>query len=463
MLISPNPSTIVGPTPRWTRLREHAEQSRLWNSTARFRVVPAGRRSGKTELAKRFTILQALSQTEYDDAWYILSAPTHAQAKRIYWKDLLALTPKSLLNRRPQTSELTIQLINGAEITVMGMDAAERLEGTPLSGIVLDEYGNCREEIWGSNIRPALADRQGWAWLIGVPEGRNHYFKAAERAKKLAAESALNNTPLIWDHFHWTSDTVLPEEEIEAARAEMDPLLFDQEFNATFLSFSGQAYYCFDQTEHCRSLRPLYNPNSPLDFWFDFNVAPGVAGISQEFDMPGAAEFFRQPALTPSFTAVLDEIWIPTGSNTEIVCQRLIEKFPNHKGSIRIYADATGAARTSTSVRGSNLDIIRKVMNARFPGQVKWRVPKANPLERVRVNSLNARLRAADGKIRMLVDATHAPHVVNDLAGVTIKKDTNGELDKKSSPELTHISDALGYRIHKDFALGEHLWTQSAA
>jgi hypothetical protein len=35
-------------TARWTPLKPHPEQLRLINSTARFKVVPAGRRSGKT-------------------------------------------------------------------------------------------------------------------------------------------------------------------------------------------------------------------------------------------------------------------------------------------------------------------------------------------------------------------------------------------------------------------------------
>src|ERR1700722_4764891 len=50
-------ATIVGPNHNWTRrwveLRPHAEQLRLWHNQARFKLVPAGRRSGKTELAKR--------------------------------------------------------------------------------------------------------------------------------------------------------------------------------------------------------------------------------------------------------------------------------------------------------------------------------------------------------------------------------------------------------------------------
>ena len=69
-------------TKRWSKLKRHAEQGRLWGSTVRFKIVPAGRRSGKTELAKRYTVKCALKAT-WVDAWFVLAAPTRDQAKRI--------------------------------------------------------------------------------------------------------------------------------------------------------------------------------------------------------------------------------------------------------------------------------------------------------------------------------------------------------------------------------------------
>ena len=47
----PTPNTFW--TPRWTPLLPHYHQLNLWHSTARYNIVTAGRRSGKTELAKR--------------------------------------------------------------------------------------------------------------------------------------------------------------------------------------------------------------------------------------------------------------------------------------------------------------------------------------------------------------------------------------------------------------------------
>src|SRR5262245_57283716 len=153
------------------------------NSTARFRVVPAGRRSGKTECAKRHTVICAMEGTAYDDPRFALCAPTRDQAKRIYWNDLKALVPPALVSYKSE-SLLFIELINGSSVHVVGMDRPERIEGTPWDGIVLDEYGNMREKAWTENVRAALMDRHGWCWMIGVPEGRNHYYDRYKEAKK---------------------------------------------------------------------------------------------------------------------------------------------------------------------------------------------------------------------------------------------------------------------------------------
>ncbi|HET6331054.1 MAG TPA: hypothetical protein VFF76_09730, partial [Holophagaceae bacterium] len=81
-------------------------QAAYWNSPHRFNVVPAGRRSGKTELAKRKLIARALMGTEFDDPQFFAAAPTYSQAKRIYWSDLKAMIPRQFITGISE-SELT--------------------------------------------------------------------------------------------------------------------------------------------------------------------------------------------------------------------------------------------------------------------------------------------------------------------------------------------------------------------
>ncbi|MEK0351236.1 MAG: hypothetical protein QQN60_08435, partial [Nitrosopumilus sp.] len=171
-------------TPRWTPLRYHAEQQRLWNSPCRFRIAHAGRRAGKTELAKRFLIKKALN-FKLPQGRFVFGAPTHRQAVDIFWDDVIAMIPRNrLLNglRSISTSYRRIKLVNGVNIEILGLDKPERIEGPPLDHFVGDEFGNFKPDVWGKHIRPALSTlgRPGSADLIGVPEGKNHYYQLAD-------------------------------------------------------------------------------------------------------------------------------------------------------------------------------------------------------------------------------------------------------------------------------------------
>ena len=102
---------------------------------------------------------------------------------------------------------------------------------------------------------------------------------------------------------------------------------------------------------------------------------------------------------------------------------------------------------------GSDWDLIRQELKPVFGDRLNFRVKPSNPPERSRINAMNSRIKAANGTIRMMVDAGKAPNVVRDFEGVQLLKGGSGEIDKKATPALTHISDALGYKIHYDFPI----------
>lgn len=432
-------------------LRPHPEHTRLRTERKRFKVVPAGRRSGKTELAKRKLVVELLSYfpDAYTDTRYFAGAPTRHQAKRIYWNDLKAMVPKSLLARQPRETELEISVLTGGSLNVLGMDKPERIEGSPWDGGVLDEYANMRKGAWQENVRPALSDRKGWCWLIGVPEGRNHYYDLYRKA--------VSGEDPEWGGYTWKSADILDPAEVESARRDLDLLTFAQEYEASFVNFEGRAYYPFLVERHAlKRLKPLYNPLAPLCFCFDFNVEPGVAAVVQEgIALPG--EYQRDDKGIMMLdkplkgTAVIGEVHIPRNSNTPAVCSKLIKDWGAHKGIIKLYGDATGGARGTAKVAGSDWELILRAMRQHYGSdRVLLRVKKANPAERARVNAVNTRLLNGRGEARMLVDPETAPTVVKDLEGVTTLEGGSGEIDKKADPKLTHISDALGYYVERE-------------
>lgn len=426
-------------TPRWYGLRSHAVQLAYYRSPHRFNIVPAGRRSGKTENAKRKLVRKALAGTEFERARFFAAAPTRDQAKRIYWQDLKDLVPARFKRGAPSESELVIRLINGSELHVAGLDKPERIEGSPWDGGILDEYGNMKGHAWDAHVRPALADRRGWCDLIGCPEGRNHYW---DRWQKALAELRELGAGSEWGAFTWMSADILPPEEIAAARRDMDELTFSQEYEASFLNFQGRAYYPFLETTHCAPLK--YDPDRELIIAYDFNVDPGVAVVVQEQRLPNGLDG----------TGVIGEVWIPRNSNTPAVCRRLIADWGQHRGTVSLFGDATGGNRGTAKVAGSDWDLIRAEFRPVFGQRMALQVPAANGPERSRVNAVNTRLKAASGEVRLMVDPAKAPKTVRDLEGVCLLEGGSGEIDKKANPELSHLSDALGYYVVRRFPVG---------
>lgn len=431
---------------RWYSLRKHAEQQAFFNARERFIVAVAGRRSGKTEIAKRRLVRDAMSFHKHAAGKFVLAAPTRDQAKRIYWEDLKELVPSRFIADILET-ELLIRLVTGTRIQVVGMDKPERAEGEPIDGCVLDEFADMKPRAFTASIRPALStvDRPGWAIFIGKPKGRNHFYQLYNRARFQKQPG--------WIALHWKSSSVIDPEEDAAAKRELDPLTYAQEYDADFVNFEGRVYYPFTADTHAKE--PLsYDETTDLVFAFDFNVSPGVAVVCQEQRYQG-----QNPKVAGEITAVIGEVWIPQNSNTPAVCRKLIADWGKHKGHVYLYGDATGGSRGSAKVAGSDWELIEAELRPVFRDRMHLRVPRANPHERVRVNAMNARLLTADGRVRMLVDPARAPHVVEDLEGVVALEGGSGEIDKIAYPMLTHVSDALGYYVERRHPLVSHVLT----
>lgn len=421
---------------RWTTLQPHPEQRKLTESRARFRVVAAGRRSGKTELLKRQLVLSCLVPPHGNAPTFVAAAPTRDQAKRIFWQDLKALSPREWVSDISE-SELTITYRIGSKLMVVGLDRPQRIEGIPVDGIGIDEIAEVKRESWEQSIRPALSTRgrpPGWAWFTGRPKGRGLFYELYSRA----------GTREGWESFTWTSATVVDPAEIEQARQDLDPLTFAQEYEAQWVSFDGLAYYPWNPRDHLRRL--TYDPARALIVCLDFNVDPGTAVLCQEQFIDGEMR-----------TAIIGEVHIPKNSNTPAVCRRLVADWGKHAGEVYLYGDPAGGARHTSQTEGTDWDLAKQVLRPAFGDRLRWRVGKRAPYVRDRLNAVNSRLKSTAGVVRLLVDPVAAPNVVRDFEGVTLLAGGSGELDKKGSEAkgLTHLTDALGYYIAEAFGIAE--------
>jgi hypothetical protein len=200
-------------------------QQEVWTDEARFKVIAAGRRTGKSRLAAWKLIVSAL-QTEKGHVWYV--APTQAQARDIMWQQLLELGHSVISGSHINNMQIT--LINGSVISLKGADRPETMRGVALKFLVLDEYADIKPHIFEQILRPALADLKGHAIFIGTPKGRNHFYDIYKLGNSKRPEAK------DWKSWHFTSfdNPLLDKEEIEVAKNTMSTFAFRQEFMASF-------------------------------------------------------------------------------------------------------------------------------------------------------------------------------------------------------------------------------------
>ena len=198
-------------------------QRECWDSKARFQVIAAGRRCGKSRYAAYRLIVEAL-QSEKGHVFYV--AETQSQARSIMWSVMQEIGRDVIKSAHINNLEFT--LINGATISLKGSDRPDTMRGVSLSFVVLDEYATMKPEVWTEVLRPALADQRGRGVFIGTPQGRNHFYDLYIEAELGEDED--------WAAWHLTSfdNPMLDPKEIESAKATMGSFAFNQEFMASF-------------------------------------------------------------------------------------------------------------------------------------------------------------------------------------------------------------------------------------
>ena len=196
-------------------------QQEVMQSDARFKVIAAGRRTGKSYLAAISLILKALDEKD-GKTFYV--APTQGQARDVMWHTIFDIAGDII--ERSHINNLEITLAGGNTIYLKGADRPDTLRGVSLKHLVLDEYAFMKPDVWEAILRPALADKKGSMLAIGTPEGRNHFYDMYVGSQDWPD----------WDSFHYTSfdNPLVDPAEIEHARQTLPSFAFQQEFMASF-------------------------------------------------------------------------------------------------------------------------------------------------------------------------------------------------------------------------------------
>jgi len=213
----------------------HQKQKNIVKSKARFKVVRAGRRSGKSTLEIEDMLFFAMAKGDRN-VFYI--APTQRQARSIIWEALKSrLAGIGEINESRLEVKVPTRDGKHSYIFIAGWENRENFRGMKAHKEVFDEVDTMKNFFigWQEIFRPALTDTGGCATFIGTPKAENPNLR---RLEKMA------ETDTDYEVFHFTTNDNphIPPEELVKARQELDPDTYKQEFLAEYLDNAGSLF-----------------------------------------------------------------------------------------------------------------------------------------------------------------------------------------------------------------------------
>ena len=392
-------------------------QGEVFNSEKRFRVLVAGRRFGKSYLSCIELLKAAISRP---GETYFYCAPTYRMAKDIAWKEIKKLVPKEWVKSKNET-DLKIELINDSMIELKGTENAMALRGRSLAGVVLDEAAFMDSEVWFQVIRPALADKQGWALFISTPDGTASWFYDLWC---YVPDDPTNE----W--VRWSYTTIeggnVPAEEVQAARAQLDQRTFRQEFEASFENLTGLVAVSFSDENISTDAKDI--SIAPLLLGVDFNVDP-MSGICA---VKGSDTLY-----------VFDEIMLTGGATTWDFAEEVTRRYGLDRRVIAC-PDPTGGARKTSGVGATDHSILRRSgFNVSSP-KAPWKI-------RDKITAVNTALFDATATRRTLIHP-RCKELIKSLRTLTYAPNTG--LPNKNLG-VDHAFDAFGYLCLQQFNLAK--------
>lgn len=226
--------------------KPHQYQLEFHRSTARYRALIAGRRSGKS-IAGTIEALYWVDQMPKKlgmPTSGIIVAPTYQDLNDVNVRMIEDWVPTSSI-KEFNKSEMRMTFINGSEIVFRYADPQRIGRGRKYHWAWLDEAAlyNQGQLVW-ETLRPSLTDYKGSAWITTTPQGKDWVYKTFY----LPAMNGDSNYQ-VW-HYKTIDNPYIDPNEVEVARGSMTDIMFRQEYLASFESFSGLVYPDFDRKAH---------------------------------------------------------------------------------------------------------------------------------------------------------------------------------------------------------------------
>ncbi len=214
----------------------HSGQIDIYRNKSRFNAVCCGRRYGKTILLKTIGADAGAKGKKVG-----IFTPEHKQWTEIYDGTLEILQP---IKKNSSKNEGILRTTTGGAIDFW------HINDNPLAGrgreydvVLIDEAAFAKDSqskvIWERAIKPTLLTTRGSAWVFSTPHGNSpeSFFY-----------SICNDEDSIFKFFHapTASNPYVPADEIERERLISHPLVFEQEYLAKFVDWSGVQFFVRD-------------------------------------------------------------------------------------------------------------------------------------------------------------------------------------------------------------------------
>lgn len=360
----------------------------------------------------------------------LLGAPTYPMLRDATQTTLLEILGKNAIPYELNKAENVLVIKDTrSRIVFRSLDDFERLRGTNLAWFGVDELTYTAEEAWlrlEARLRDPKATRL-CGFGVWTPKGHDWVYRRflgepvkgyeAVIAKPLENRHILDHTP---DYY-------------ERLKHSYDEAFYKQEVLGEYLNVNqGRVYRGFTREKNLLAVEP--DPLVPLRWALDFNVDPMSSVVAQ---------------ISKQGVCVLDEI-VLSRATTQQACQEFLNRFPAHPAGVVVYGDASGDNMKSTG--STDFQIIRESLRNSSYGYVNLSVPKGNPSVHERVSLVNAKLCSASGHATLWVHPK-CKELIKDFEEVCYKPGSK-VIDKEADSKRTHLSDALGYLIFREFPPG---------
>lgn len=390
-------------------IRKYKKQVEFIDSPARFSVVEATTKAGKTVGCIVWLFEETLKGKEGDNYWWV--APIHSVAKIAFRRMKRYISNKQLYTANE--TELSIKLITGGTIFFKGSDNPDSLYGEDVKAVVLDEATRMKQDSWFA-VFSTLTATQGKCKIIGNVKGTDNWvYPLAREAEK--------GTKPNWLYYRITADDaieagIMHREVVEEAERTLPKGVFlELYYGIPFANAADKFCYSFDESKHVKSCS--WNPEEITYLSFDFNVNPVSCQITQHYN--GIIK--------------IPEVIQLENSNIYRLCQTIKTKYP--KAYFLVTGDASGA-NNSTLQRDNlnNFDIIKIELGLT---QTQMQHLRSNPKLEDNQVLVNAILE----HYPVEMDPVGAANLIRDCKFVRMNAD--GTIKKGNREDITQQADAL--------------------